>query len=500
MVRSLKVGSFEVRKTSSSVKRRDGQIHAGSDIVYGSNGQTAAFVEEESSTHTVHDTRNGYEDRQRNNGVDSGGFSHSYRCEKKWAVPVVCFLMYFLVAGFSGSFGALYTQMLDEFGASRVETSSVQATCIGVLGVSGLVTGAICDRLGVRKAGIYGGVMCSLGVTVSYFATNISFLVISIGIVGGFGFSQVFLVGIVSPVQYFEGKQLAFVTAFISSGICVGGLVFPYVLTFLSEEFGLKGTFLICGGLLMNTIPASMIAQSSQSNTITNTQQNTDNVGNNAAMTSLIQFVCDFKDLLINPQFVLFSLPLAITMACLNIPWMVVTDYMSSLGFENTEGVFILTLINVTSIIARALLALLRTIPRLPVLLIPLIFAISGGAAMGIMPLTRGYIPTVVFMLVTNFGQGGIWSSYPLTTVELVNPRMYSTAVGLIMSVFGCGVMAGGPLSGMLKDSTGVYDLAFYLGGGVCMVCAVVMTLSICCARMKSRMYYNLDNSEHTPN
>ncbi|KAL5015518.1 hypothetical protein ScPMuIL_009788 [Solemya velum] len=415
-----------------------------------------------------------------NKSSDSDNVHRSCRLERKWVVLVVCFLGYTLIPGFGASLGALYPQMLDEFGASRAQTGSVQATCIGMIGMSGMITGAICQWLGPRKAGIFGGVFCSICLTVSYFATSIVFLIITIGVFGGFGFSVVYVVVTVGPAIFFEGKALAFAMAFVTTGLAVGGLVFPYILTYLTDEFGLKGTFLIYGGILMNIIPASTIIHNTQIDTAKSKQQSSDDVIDRSAKSRLKCFFFDLKKLLKNPAYIIFMPGLASSLACLSLSIIVVTDYMVSLGYDNSTGVFVLTLMNGVSIISRLIPPFLKLIPDFPVLWIPLVFSIPGGLAMMSLPLTSSYMTTVVCLIITTLGHGTLVTMLSLVSMELVDMRMYPVAFGLLISVVGCGITASGPMSGMLKDSTGVYDLAFYLGGGFCLAGSIAMILSNC--------------------
>ena len=58
--------------------------------------------------------------------------------------------------------------------------------------------------------------------------------------------------------QYFL-KYRATASGLSHSGACVGTFLLPFVIEYMLRNFGLPGTFLITGGLILNVLPAALL-------------------------------------------------------------------------------------------------------------------------------------------------------------------------------------------------------------------------------------------------
>ena len=78
-------------------------------------------------------------------------------------------------------------------------------------------------------------------------------------IFAGFGISFMYVSSTVIVAEYFmePGKSLALAT--VQTGVGIAGVFYPYLLTFLLEIYGLQSTFLITGGLFLNSFAACIL-------------------------------------------------------------------------------------------------------------------------------------------------------------------------------------------------------------------------------------------------
>ncbi|XP_069106288.1 monocarboxylate transporter 9-like [Argopecten irradians] len=180
--------------------------------------------------------------------------SYNLCSTRKYTVFAVNFLTLFLCAGFSFNMSVLNLEFLRVFGESKAQTALVQAVTTGVADMAGFFCGQCLNKYGVRLTGMCGGLFIFLGLSASFFATSISFLVVSTGVVAGFGFSLTFGSCFTSVGEYFDGRSQLIAIAVIGIGAGCGSMFFPYFMAYLIEIYGWRGCILLVGGLMGNMI------------------------------------------------------------------------------------------------------------------------------------------------------------------------------------------------------------------------------------------------------
>ncbi|XP_033758475.1 monocarboxylate transporter 4-like [Pecten maximus] len=112
---------------------------------------------------------------------------------RKWIVLAACFFNMLFCAGFPFNMSVLNVELLRVFAESKAQTALVQSVTTGTLNIAGFISGQCVNKYGVRKIGMCGGLLAFLGLTSSYFATGIPYLIVSMGVVTGFGLSLSFV-------------------------------------------------------------------------------------------------------------------------------------------------------------------------------------------------------------------------------------------------------------------------------------------------------------------
>ncbi|KAJ8311447.1 hypothetical protein KUTeg_010802 [Tegillarca granosa] len=153
----------------------------------------------------------------------------------------------------------LYVELLDEFEASNAETSLVQAVCTGTFFGGGFLSGIIVTRYGTQVAGTISGLIAATGLCLSFLATNIPFLVITLGATTGFGFCLTYVCSSTCVGLHFVGRGKLLAMSFVSFGSGIGAMSFSYILEILIQMYGWRGTLLILGGMTLNFIPAALL-------------------------------------------------------------------------------------------------------------------------------------------------------------------------------------------------------------------------------------------------
>ncbi|XP_030852179.1 monocarboxylate transporter 14-like [Strongylocentrotus purpuratus] len=108
--------------------------------------------------------------------------------------------------------------------------------------------GLLADKYGHRQVIFVGGVISSLAILASSFATDFTMLTITYGLVGGIGFGLSHMPAIVMLSRYFDTK-IGTATGLAMSGTGLGTIFMSIVTQYLVDEFGWRGTMMILSAI-----------------------------------------------------------------------------------------------------------------------------------------------------------------------------------------------------------------------------------------------------------
>lgn len=168
-----------------------------------------------------------------------------------WVIVFASFMCNVIVDGIIFSFGVFLNELATVFSETKSKTAWIGSINAGTYLIVGPLVSALANTYGCRPVIIVGSIISALGFLLSAFATNIFFLCITFGVLGGAGFGFIFLPGIVTVGFYFERKRsLATGIAVCGSGIGTF-LVAPYT-QFLIDYFSWRGAMLILAGTILH--------------------------------------------------------------------------------------------------------------------------------------------------------------------------------------------------------------------------------------------------------
>lgn len=103
-----------------------------------------------------------------------------------WLVVFGAFSIQFWVAGLVKSYGVLFVEILETFPTSSTAVASwIPAILSALCLVLAPLSSALCQRFSSRSVVFVGGLFCTLGLTLSYFATSLYHLLFTFGILTG---------------------------------------------------------------------------------------------------------------------------------------------------------------------------------------------------------------------------------------------------------------------------------------------------------------------------
>ena len=179
-----------------------------------------------------------------------------------YVILALCFANMVVMRGVNGAFGVYYLALLEEFSWSRSDGATVASANFFVYAVASPVVGLAFDRFGPRLLMPLGALLVGGGLVLSSFATSLSGLYFSYGIITALGQGALSFVGHNALISFWFVRRRATAIGIASMGQGVGALVMVPMTQLLIDQMGWRWTFIITGSLLLFIlVPANALFQ-----------------------------------------------------------------------------------------------------------------------------------------------------------------------------------------------------------------------------------------------
>ncbi|XP_039759869.1 monocarboxylate transporter 2 isoform X2 [Pararge aegeria] len=157
-------------------------------------------------------------------------------------------------------FSLLYGDALEAMGHNTQGAAIVLSTMLFVSNFGGPIAGAVVKLTNPRFVSVSGAVLCTAGILLSGFSTNIWHLILTYGFLLGLGLGFIQNASFVSINSYFKvRKSLAVGLAMAGTG--VGQTLMPHVVRYFLENFGFRGACLLLAALSLHGICGTLLIQ-----------------------------------------------------------------------------------------------------------------------------------------------------------------------------------------------------------------------------------------------
>ncbi|XP_030763164.1 monocarboxylate transporter 14-like isoform X2 [Sitophilus oryzae] len=175
-----------------------------------------------------------------------------------WVVVFASTVLSMIADGVAFSFGLLYVEFLEEFGASNSATSWIGSLFMAVPLLTGPIMSGLVDKFGCRWMTIVGALISALGFIISSNCYSLGIMYLTFGVLSGLGLGLIYVTAVVSIAFWFDKKRTLAV-GLGASGIGIGTFVFSPLTTFLINKYEWRGTTLILGGCFLNMCICGML-------------------------------------------------------------------------------------------------------------------------------------------------------------------------------------------------------------------------------------------------
>ncbi|XP_070576549.1 monocarboxylate transporter 13-like [Ptychodera flava] len=174
-----------------------------------------------------------------------------------WLVVLANFVSQTLNAGCMFATGVMIPPLTSYFEADLVEVSTIFSVAISLCCFVAPFSSFL-DKYGTRTVVAAGGLVSSLGLITSSFATSIYYLWFSYGILVGFGHGMVYA-PIFSVLGIYFKRYLGLASSLALMGIGVGYMGFSPLNQFLLDSYGWRGCFMVLSAINANLFVCAVL-------------------------------------------------------------------------------------------------------------------------------------------------------------------------------------------------------------------------------------------------
>uniref|UniRef100_A0A1L8DEK1 Putative monocarboxylate transporter n=2 Tax=Nyssomyia neivai TaxID=330878 RepID=A0A1L8DEK1_9DIPT len=168
-----------------------------------------------------------------------------------WVIVFASFMCNMIVDGIAYTFGVFLGEFVSYFHEGKGKVAWVGSLLSGVYLSAGPIVSALANKYGCRTVCIAGSIIACVAFVLSTFSTSVTMLMLTYGVMGGFGFGLIYLPAVVAVGYYFETKR-SLATGIAVCGSGFGTFAFAPLATFLLEYMDWKNANFILAGLILN--------------------------------------------------------------------------------------------------------------------------------------------------------------------------------------------------------------------------------------------------------
>ncbi|XP_073483190.1 monocarboxylate transporter 10 [Aquarana catesbeiana] len=356
------------------------------------------------------------------------------------------------VFGIQNACGVLFVVLMERFGSKddhhlAFKTAWVNSLSMGMIFFCSPVVSVFTDMFGCRKTAVVGAAVGIIGLLSSSFVGSLDPLYFTYGILFACGCSFAYQPSLVILGHYFK-KRLGLVNGIVTAGSSLFTVSLPFLLRFLLDSIGLEHTLrVLC--ILMFVL---FLAGFTYRPLIPRQRKRLSKVFNFSIFKS--KSYCIWA----------FGIPAALFGYF--VPYVHLMKHVKErLGPDVNEEVLLLC-IGVTSGVGRLIFGRVADyIPGVKKVYLQVISFFFIGLMSMMIPVCHNFGGLIAVCLFMGLFDGCFICIMAPIAFELVGPQHVSQAIGFLLGFMSIPMVVGPPVAGLLRDSLGSYDVAFYLAG-----------------------------------
>lgn len=364
-----------------------------------------------------------------------------------WMVVLSAFFQSALVFGVLRSFGVFFVEFVAAFEEQAARVSWIASIGIAVQQFGSPVGSALSTKFGPRPVVMAGGVLAALGMLLASFATSLTHLYLSIGLLSGCGWALTFTPTLACLSRYFSRRR-SLATGLALTGVSLSVAFAPFF-QWLLNRYAWRGALLLVSALSLHLVacgallrPLSLTEDSAMG-------------GPGAQLISLLR----------HGPFLCYTVALTLINTGYFIPYVHLVAHLQDLNWDPLPAAFVLSVAAISDLVGRVVSGWLGdTVPG-PVARLLILWTTVTGVSLALFPVARAPTALVTLAVAYGFTSGALTPVAFSVLPELVGTGRIYCGLGLVQMVESIGGLLGAPLSGYLRDVTGNYTASFVVAG-----------------------------------
>ena len=366
------------------------------------------------------------------------------------------------------TYGVFFKYLQAEFGWSRAFISGASSVVLVLMGVFGIVSGRLNDRIGPRRILLVSGLILGCGYLLMSQLHAAWQLYVFYGLFVGIGLSSHDIVTLSTVARWFR-KRRGMMTGVVKAGTGTGQFLLPLVASALILANGWRSTYVVIGVVILVVyVVASRLVKRSPDEVGLLPYGGPEPDGSDIQTTGLL-----LGQALRTPQLWLCSL----AYPCVTFSTMTVLVHIvphgTDIGMSATNAALVVSTIGAVSIAGRITMGTVgdRIGSRRSFLLC---FVFFLAALVWLQFANAGWM-LFVFAVVYGFAHGGFYTVLSPTVAELFGMKAHGAIFGVVYFWGTLGGAIGPVVSGWLFDSQQSYDTAFVVLLGLGLLSLLLM-------------------------
>jgi MFS family permease len=407
---------------------------------------------------------------------------------RAWIVAAVAFVTLIGAAGFRAVPSVLIDPLHAEFGWSRTTISSAVSINLILFGLFSPFAAALMDRLGMRRVVTGALVMVAAGSGLTVFMTQSWQLLLCWGVLVGLGTGSMAMTFVATVTSRWFVKHRGLVSGVLTAAGATGQLIFLPLVAALATAHGWRTPAIVVSTAALAVIPLVLFCLRDYPSDVGltaygATPDDLDQPVGPTSGSSVARALRMLRDAARTPVFWLLAGGFAICGMSTN--GLVGTHFVAAAhdhGMPPTTAASLLALVGVFDVAGTIFSGWLtdRIDPRL---LLGAYYSLRGLSLLILPSLLAPHTQPSTWVFIVFYGLDWIATVPP--TVALCRQRFGANGpivFGWVFASHQVGAALAAVGAGVIRDTLGRYDLAWYLAGGLCVV-AALMSLSIRTAR-----------------
>jgi MFS family permease len=387
-----------------------------------------------------------------------------------YIIVAICFLLFMAIIGLASSFGIYFKPIIDELGWSRAVTSAGFSINLMICGISGILVGGLSDKFGPRVVLSFCGILAVAG----YFLTSqmqaIWQFYLYFGVLVGIG-SNVFVPSMSAVARWFVARR-SLMSGITFSGAGFGMLVLPPIINWFLNVFDWRLSLAVLSlFILVISVLAALLLKRDPS------EVGQTPFGVNQAQTHHFQSVgksLPFKSAVLTREFWLFFIAMICYGFCDFSLQVHIAPHVTDLGISSGGAAAILAVMGGATIVGQIGLGSIGDR-----------FGNKRTFIIGLICITLALITVLlahelwaflIFAAFLGLAFGNCSTQESSIVAWLFGMASHGIILGAFAFAFTIGAAVGPWLFGYLYDTTGSYQVAFYIAG-ILSVAAIIVTL-----------------------